>query len=44
MLLLASQISMAEWHAHEFDVMGTRASIELWSNSEADAQGSFSIV
>ncbi|MDA8962971.1 FAD:protein FMN transferase [Pseudomonadales bacterium] len=44
MLLLASQISMAEWHAHEFDVMGTRASIELWSNSEADAQNSFSIV
>lgn len=43
-LLFISQISAAEWYAHEFDVMGTRASIELWSNSEADAQGSFSVV
>jgi thiamine biosynthesis lipoprotein len=43
-LLFISQISAAEWYAHEFDVMGTRASIELWSNSEADAQGSFSAV
>lgn len=43
-LLLASQASMAEWYAHEFDVMGTRASIELWSNSNANAQDSFSMV
>ena len=43
-LLLASQASTAEWYAHEFDVMGTRASIELWSNSNANAQDSFSMV
>ena len=43
-LLLASQASMAEWYAHEFDVMGTRASIELWSDSNANAQDSFSMV
>ena len=35
---------MAEWYAHEFDVMGTRDSIELWSDSKANAQDSFSIV
>jgi len=44
LLLFVSQISTAEWYAHEFDVMGTRASIELWSDSKANAQDSFSIV
>ena len=44
LLLFVSQVSTAEWYTHEFDVMGTRASIELWSDSTADAQDSFSIV
>jgi len=44
LLLFFSQVSTAEWYAHEFDVMGTRASIELWSDSKVNAQDSFSIV
>ena len=44
LLLFFSQVSTAEWYTHEFDVMGTRASIELWSDSKANAQDSFSVV
>ena len=43
-LLLVSPASIAEWYTHNFDVMGTRASIELWSNSQAHASQSFSAV
>ena len=43
-LLLVSPASIAEWYTHNFDVMGTRASIELWSNSQAHASHSFSAV
>ena len=43
-LLLASPASIAEWYTYEFEVMGTRASIELWSNSQANASRHFSSV
>ena len=43
-LLLVSPVSVAEWFTHDFDVMGTHASIELWSDSQARASHNFSIV
>ena len=43
-MLFFSQVSTAEWYAHGFDFMGTRGSIELWSDSKVNAEDSFSIV
>lgn len=34
----------AEWFHYDFEVMGTRASVELWADSNADAQKSFDTV
>lgn len=34
----------AEWFHYDFEVMGTRASVELWADSKTDAQKSFDTV
>lgn len=41
---LASHISTAEWATHEFDVMGTRASVELWADKDMQASKLFAAV
>lgn len=38
MALSFSTFAYAEWHSHEFNVMGTRARVELWTASAEQAQ------
>lgn len=42
--LLLSMALHAEWHSYQFDVMGTRAAIELWSEDRAEASQRFAQV
>ncbi len=42
--LLLSLSSHAAWHSHQFDVMGTRAAIELWSEDRDAAAQHFARV
>ena len=45
LMLLLSFAAQAKWYSHEFEVMGTRASVELWlTDGEARAQQLFADV
>lgn len=44
LLSLLPFLVRADWYSYDFDVMGTRASVELWAESSAVAQPSFNLV